>query len=50
MFFFLFQDRLSQIITSLRMHDVSNEKRYECDVDDNMINDLKEVTSFFIKI
>ncbi len=26
------------------MHDVSNEKRYECDVDDNMINDLKEVS------
>ncbi|XP_065216251.1 nuclear pore complex protein Nup54 [Planococcus citri] len=36
------KDRLSQIITSLRMHDVSNEKRYECDVDDNMISDLKE--------
>lgn len=40
------QDRLSQIITSLRMHDVSNEKRYECDVDDTMLNDLKEVTIF----
>ncbi|KAK7574440.1 hypothetical protein V9T40_011631 [Parthenolecanium corni] len=36
------KDRLSQIITSLRMHDVSNEKRYECDVDDTMLNDLKE--------
>lgn len=47
----LLQDRLSQIITSLRMHDVSNEKRYECDVDDTMLNDLKEVKhfSFYIR-